>query len=142
MLYGEWSERWGREAVRVVLATDPGVDAIFCGSDQIARGVSDSLRMLGHRVPWDIALVGFDNWAPMALGADPPLTSVDMCLEEVGRVAAEHLLRAMDGEPSHGAHTVPCRLVVRGSSVPDPASAGSGRRPAGAGRRPAASGRG
>ena len=40
-------------------------------------------------IPGDVALVGFDNWEPMALGAQPPLTSVDMCLEEVGRVAAE-----------------------------------------------------
>jgi len=140
VLYGEWSERWGREAVRVVLATDPGVDAIFCGSDQIARGVSDTLRLLGYRVPADIALVGFDNWTPMALGADPPLTSVDMCLEEVGRVAAEHLLQAIDGEPSHGACTVPCRLVVRGSSVPAAAPAENGHQPAGSGRAPAGSG--
>ncbi len=123
VLYGGWTEAWGRAAVRLVLAGDPGVDGIFCGSDQIARGVSDTLRLLGHRVPDDIAIVGCDNWAPLALGADPPLTSVDPCLEEVGRVAAEHLLRAIDGEPSHGAHTVPCRLVVRGSSV---AAAGPG----------------
>src|SRR6185437_6671654 len=116
VLYGEWSERWGREAVRVVLGSSPGVDAIFCGSDQIARGVSDTLRMTGHRVPDDIAVIGFDNWAPLVIGADPPLTSVDMCLEDVGRVAAEHLLLAINGEPTHGVHTVPCQLVQRGST--------------------------
>jgi len=116
VLYGEWSERWGREAVRVVLGAGPGTDAIFCGSDQIARGVSDSLRMAGLRVPEDIAVVGFDNWIPLATGADPPLTSVDMCLEEVGRVAASRLLLAINGEPTHGVHTVPCRLVQRGST--------------------------
>jgi LacI family transcriptional regulator len=116
VLYGEWSEAWGREAARVARRTTPGVDAIFCGSDQIARGVSDTLRMIGCRVPEDIALVGFDNWSPMVDGADPPLTSVDMCLEDVGRVAAEHLLLAINGEPTHGPHTVPCRLVIRGST--------------------------
>ena len=41
-----------------------------------------------------------------------------MCLEDVGRVAAEHLLSAINGEPTHGVHTVPCRLVVRGSTDP------------------------
>ena len=46
----------------------PACDAIFCGSDQIARGVSDTLRMLGRRVPDDIALIGYDNWEPMAAG--------------------------------------------------------------------------
>jgi LacI family transcriptional regulator len=118
VLYGEWSEAWGREAARLVMQTTPGVDAIFCGSDQIARGVSDTLRLIGCRVPEDIALVGFDNWSPMVLGADPPLTSVDMCLEDIGRVAAEHLLLAINGQPTHGQHTVPCRLVTRGSTAP------------------------
>ena len=112
--YGEWSEHWGREAAGQLLADRP--DAIFCGSDQIARGVGDTLRAVGRRIPEDVALVGFDNWAPMALGALPPLTSVDMCLEDVGRVAAEHLLAAIGGQPARGVHRVPCRLVAREST--------------------------
>jgi LacI family transcriptional regulator len=113
---GEWSERWGREAAGQLLTDRPDLDAIFCGSDQIARGVGDTLRAAGRRIPDDVALVGFDNWEPMALGAQPPLTSVDMCLEEVGRAAAELLLAAIADEPAHGVRTVPSRLVVRQSS--------------------------
>ena len=114
--YGEWSEHWGREAARQLLADHPGTDAIFCGSDQIARGVADTLRDAGRTIPGDVALVGFDNWEPMAFGAQPALSSVDMCLEKVGRVAAELLLAAIADEPAHGTRTVPCRLVVRQSS--------------------------
>jgi LacI family transcriptional regulator len=114
--FGEWSERWGREAAGQLLAGQPDIDAIFCGSDQIARGVADTLRAAGRTIPGDVALVGFDNWEPMALGAQPPLTSVDMRLEEVGRVAAGLLLAAIAGEPAHGTRTVPSRLVVRESS--------------------------
>jgi LacI family transcriptional regulator len=114
--YGEWSERWGREAASRLLADYPDTDAIFCGSDQIARGVADTLRTAGRGIPGDVALVGFDNWEPMALGAQPPLSSIDMCLEEVGRAAAELLLEAIAGEPAHGVRTVPCRLVARESS--------------------------
>ncbi len=70
----------------------------------------------------------------MVLGADPPLTSVDMCLEDIGRVAAEHLLLALSGEPTHGPHTVPCRLVTRGlnqarGAMNRPAASPSGGRP-------------
>ena len=115
--FGEWSERWGREAAGQLLADFPDTDAIFCGSDQIARGAADTLREAGRTIPDDVALVGFDNWEPMALGARPPLSSVDMCLEDVGRVAAELLLAAIAGEPAHGTRTVPARLVVRESSV-------------------------
>jgi LacI family transcriptional regulator len=115
--FGEWSERWGREAADLLLAEQPQVDAIFCGSDQIARGVADTLRAAGRRIPADVALVGFDNWEPMVLGAQPPLTSIDMCLEEVGRAAADLLLAAIAGEPEYGTRTVSCRLVVRESSA-------------------------
>ncbi len=115
--FGEWSERWGREAASQLLAEKPDTDAIFCGSDQIARGVADTLREAGRAIPGDVALVGFDNWEPMALGAQPPLTSIDMCLEEIGRVAAELLLAAIAGEPAHGTRTVPSRLIVRQSSL-------------------------
>jgi LacI family transcriptional regulator len=116
VLYGEWSERWGREGANILLRSCPEVDAIFCGSDQIARGVADTLRSLGRSVPRDIALIGFDNWEPMALGSDPPLTSIDMCLEDVGRAAAEHLLAAINDTPTYGVHIVPSRLVVRDST--------------------------
>jgi LacI family transcriptional regulator len=53
-----------------------------------------------------------------------------MCLEGVGRKAAELLLAAIDGEPAHGLTTVPCRLITRASSGPHAAPAKS---PAGAG---------
>jgi LacI family transcriptional regulator len=122
VIYGEWSERWGREGAHILLSASPDVEAIFCGSDQIARGVADTLRLVGRRVPGDIALIGFDNWEPMALGSEPPLTSIDMCLEDVGRTAAEHLLSAINDRPTHGVHTVPCRLVIRESTdqIPPP----------------------
>src|SRR5436190_1638602 len=58
VLSGPWSEAHGRAAAQRLMAARPAVDAIFCGSDQIARGVIDSLRDLGVRVPDDIAVVG------------------------------------------------------------------------------------
>jgi len=112
--FGEWTEHWGREAAGLLLASRP--DAIFCGSDQIARGVTDTLRAVGRRVPDDVAIVGFDNWLPMAMGALPPLTSVDPCLEEVGRIAATRLLAAIGGQHADDVHRVPARLEIREST--------------------------
>ncbi|WP_406313382.1 LacI family transcriptional regulator [Streptosporangium sp. NBC_01639] len=120
-LFGEWSEEWGRQGADILLRAHPEVDAIFCGSDQIARGVCETLRERGRRVPDDVALVGFDNWEPMALGCRPPLTTVDMNLGEIGRVAAEHLLGAISGAPRpSGVLTVPSSLVLRESSRGNP----------------------
>jgi LacI family transcriptional regulator len=115
-LYGEWTEEWGRQATDVLLRSEADLDAIFCGNDQIARGVADALREAGRRVPDDVALVGFDNWEVIAASSRPPLTTVDMNLRELGRAAGEGLLAAIDGRPSAGLQLLPCSLVVRESS--------------------------
>jgi LacI family transcriptional regulator len=114
-LYGEWSERWGRQATDLVLHQNP--DAISCGSDQIARGVCDRLRELGRSVPEDIAVTGYDNWPVMALASRPPLTSVDLRLEDLGRRAATLLLEAIDGKPHHGVLELPTQLITRESTL-------------------------
>src|SRR5262249_45566111 len=59
VLQGPWREDWGRAAAERLIAEHPEVDAIFCGSDVLARGVADALRERGVHVPDDIALVGF-----------------------------------------------------------------------------------
>ena len=118
-LYGEWSEAWGRQAARILLRRDPELDAVFCASDQIARGLVDGLREAGRRVPREVAVVGFDNWDVMTAASRPPLTSVDMDLEGLGRDAAELLLSAIDGEPRPGVHLHPCRLAIRASTAAD-----------------------
>jgi len=117
-LHGEWTEEWGRQAADVLLRSNPGLDAIFCGNDQIARGVADMVREAGLRVPEDVALVGFDNWEVIAAATRPPLTTVDMNLRELGRAAGENLLAAIEGRRSEGLRLLPCTLVLRESSRP------------------------
>jgi LacI family transcriptional regulator len=113
---GPWSEVWGRDAVGALLDRDPAIDAIFCGSDQIARGVVDALRDRGARVPDDVAVVGFDNWQIIAAATRPPLTTVDMNLHELGRRAGKTLLDMIDGRKvASGVVRLPCSLVVRES---------------------------
>ncbi|WP_020391699.1 LacI family DNA-binding transcriptional regulator [Kribbella catacumbae] len=116
-LFGEWSERWGRQAVDVLLRSHPDLDAITCGSDQLARGVCDRLRELGKSVPADIAVTGYDNWSVMALASRPPLTSVDLQLEQLGRRTANLLLDAIAGDPQHGVLELPTQLIPRESTL-------------------------
>lgn len=117
-LSGAWSEAWGREAVgRLFGDARPGPDALFCGNDQIARGVADALREMGLAVPSDVAIVGFDNWEVMTLAARPPLTSVDMNLKALGREAGDRLIDMISGKRMGGVQRRPCTLVVRQSSV-------------------------
>ncbi|MEV7804479.1 LacI family DNA-binding transcriptional regulator [Microbispora sp. NPDC088329] len=114
--FGDWSEAWGRRVAEMVLRMAPDTDAFFCGNDQIARGVTDTLRERGVPVPEQVAVIGYDNWDTMTLAARPPLTTIDSNLTEIGRVAALRLLEAIDDNPAPGVHRVPCRLVIRDSA--------------------------
>jgi LacI family transcriptional regulator len=116
-LMGEWSERWGREAASILMRAGKPFDAIFCGSDQIARGVADALREAGRLVPEEVGIVGVDNWEVMAEGCRPSLTTIDLNLTELGHIAATKLLRAIEGHPlEQGVQLLPCRLVTRRST--------------------------
>ena len=90
-------------------------DALFCGNDQIARGAIEALREMGLAVPTDVAVVGFDNWDVMTEATRPPLTSVDMNLDALGREAGAALLEMMAGARLAGVRRLPCSLVVRDS---------------------------
>jgi LacI family transcriptional regulator len=117
-LYGEWSQGWGRHAGKVLVTGNPDLDAIFCGSDQIAAGVTQALADLGKRIPEDIAVVGYDNWEIFAADNRPTLTTIDLNLEQLATTAVEHLFNALDGQPRSGVIRQPCRLVVRESTSP------------------------
>ena len=115
-LFGSWSERWGHQAVELLWSRGEKPDGIFCGNDQIARGVVDALRERGAQVPADVSVVGFDNWEIVAKETRPPLTTVDMNLKELGRQSGIALLRLVNGEPvERGVWRLPCSLVVRSS---------------------------
>lgn len=126
VMSGPWSEAWGYAAADRVLHL--GVSAVFCGNDQIARGLIDRLRERGVRVPGDLAVVGFDNWEVVAAATRPPLTTVDMNLHDLGRQAAGRLLSLIDGPPPAAStpERLPCRLVVRESCGAGPAPPGRG----------------
>ena len=117
VLHGRWSEAWGRAAAAQLLHGDSRPDAIFCGNDQIARGVADALREAGVSVPDDIALVGFDNWNVMAEASRPPLSSIDMRLTALGAEAGRRMLAMIGGQAQQGLERLPCDLVVRDSSA-------------------------
>ncbi|GAA3022676.1 LacI family DNA-binding transcriptional regulator [Streptosporangium longisporum] len=117
-LYGAWSQRWGRQAAEMLLLTQPGLDAVFCGSDQIAAGFMEIARERGLRLPSDVAVIGYDNWEVLSAETRPLLTSVDPNLERLGHTAAQHLFAAIDGRAAPGVHSMPCRLVIRESTAP------------------------
>ena len=117
-----WSASTGERAMQELLRQEPGIDAVFAGSDQIALGALGALFAAGREVPSDVAVVGFDDM-PEAQYFRPPLTTVHQKLVEVGRSAVQQLHQLIEsrGKPSHrdeGAVTLMApELVLRASSA-------------------------
>ncbi|GAA2825286.1 LacI family DNA-binding transcriptional regulator [Kribbella solani] len=109
--FGRWREDWGAEAAAAVLAESPDVDAIFCGSDAIARGAERAVRAAGRDVPGDVSLIGVDNWEQLMHDqrTSRHLTTVDVGLEEIGRQVAAQLL---EPDPKPGIQYVAPQIVT------------------------------
>lgn len=118
------SEDDGRAAARELMALERPPTAIVGGSDQLATGLLRGLRDAGAGVPGDVALVSFDE--PVAADLlDPPMTSLDRHDHELGRMAAEALLRTLRGDDAPpGTARVPAALIVRRSCGCDLTGAG------------------
>ena len=117
VLAGPWQESWGYTAAHYLIKQDPSIDAIFCGSDQLARGAVEALQEQGVNIPDDVAIVGFDNWEPIACATRPALTTVDMNLEAIGCYVGQCLLDLLAGKLHSGTVRLPCNLVIRESSI-------------------------
>jgi len=122
VLSGPWHESWGYTAAQYLFKQDPSIDALFCGSDQLARGAVEALHELGRRIPDDVAVVGFDNWEPIASATRPALTTVDMNLQAVGQYVGQALLDLLAGKQLSGITRLPCNLIIRESSSVSSAS--------------------
>lgn len=79
------------------LADGKSADCLVCYNDVFALNVIRSLADLGCRVPEDLGMISFDN-AYFAEVNRPALTTLGHPKEEFGAMAAEKLLRMIEGE--------------------------------------------
>ena len=94
------------------------VDAIFCADDDLAAFCIAPLKAMGHRIPEDIALIGFSN-SVICQHTHPPLSSVELPAEEMTHVAIDLLLKILKKEVPYepGFHEIETGLVIRESTA-------------------------
>ncbi len=109
-------DRVGFAMTRALLATRPTLPiSIVAINDAVARGAYTALREAGLRVPQDCAVVGFgDAVAPLL---DPPLSSVWLDEEGMGRTAMNVLGALARGEAVPPLYLLKPRFVSRGSGA-------------------------
>lgn len=66
-------------------------EAIFVGGDQDAIRVISILSAMGYSIPQDVSVIGYDN-LPYSANTNPPLTTVNQPIYEIGTEAAKMVL--------------------------------------------------
>ncbi len=105
----------GERGARQLMALPEPPTAIFTISDTLALGALGALKADGWQVPQQVALAGLND-IPFAGLVNPPLTSVAMPAQRLGKEAAKMLLSLMNGEvPPETQVKLPVELVIRQS---------------------------
>ncbi|MCK9814212.1 LacI family DNA-binding transcriptional regulator [Pseudomonas sp. MAFF 302046] len=86
----------GGELFLQLLHSQPLVDAIFFGNDDLAHGALLEAMRSGIKIPEQVAVLGFND-LPSSAHMVPRLSSISTPREAIGRRAAEQMLTLMAG---------------------------------------------
>ena len=113
--YARFSEESGHEAMRDILGRGAPPTAVFATNDMVAYGAMRALDEAGLAIPGDVSVVGFDD-DYMSRYTNPPLTTMTLPAEGIGRMSADTLIHIIrGGHPQKGIHLLPTNLTVRRS---------------------------
>jgi LacI family transcriptional regulator len=115
---GDFMQPQGYQCTQTLLSLSEPPTAIFASNDIMAFGVMEAARERGLHLPADLSIIGFDD-IPQAAHMHPGLTTVHQPLEEMGRCAANLLLKYI-AEPTAEVERIelPAGLVIRESCQP------------------------
>jgi LacI family transcriptional regulator len=118
ILPGTGNRMTGLESVPRLMAMDEAPTAVVCFNDTVAFGVMHGLQKMGLRPGADVSVIGCDDVSDAALWV-PPLTTIHNQHIEMGRLAAEMMMRRIS-EPDLPMRriTLEPRLVVRETTAP------------------------
>ena len=110
----------GAAGARQLLAAGDRPSAILCGNDLAAVGALQAIEELGLRAPAGVSVIGSDDIA-MARYTNPPLTTIRIPRDVLGRRAFEALLKMHKSKARRGTESeLETELVIRRSTGPPP----------------------
>ncbi len=116
----DWAK--GRDAMRAMLEGGLDITAVVCDNDHSAAGAVEACREQGVSVPDRLSVVGFDDIS-RAKACSPPLTTVHVHKEEMGRWLVRRLVERTMNDGVKVTVALDARLIVRDSTGPVPGRA-------------------
>ena len=131
-----YNEDEGSRCALAALEDSPHVTALLCANDRLAIGAIDAIASLGLKCPEDISVTGFNDIPFLDLIA-PGLTTEQILQFDVGRIAAEILLKRMTEPDARVPETtiMPVSIIDRNSIAPPKPGRGRKMRASGRSRK-------
>lgn len=117
VLHGHLGEPGGYTAMTELLAMPSRPTAVFCFNNLVTVGALKAIRAAGLKIPTDVSILAFDDMTLFPL-VEPPITAIAQPAYEMGRAAAECLLRQLNGETDLPDVVLPATLIMRDSLAP------------------------
>lgn len=112
------SRRDGATLAAELLIADPMIDALLCGSDELALGALAALAARGIAVPDHVSVIGYGNLDDASFST-PSLTTIDPGTARLARTAIDLLAQRLAGTGGEEARRVllPVDLIRRESTL-------------------------
>jgi LacI family transcriptional regulator len=110
----------GYAAAKKILSKNKKFTALFSFNDLSAIGAIRAIQEVGLRVPEDVSVLGFDDIYAAAF-YNPALTTIRQPLFEMGKLAAQTLLKRLSGKNNvdlPSTLTVEPEIIIRNSTAP------------------------
>ncbi len=117
IVFGNFSEQSGYEAMKQLLNLKPLPTAVFASNDMMAIGAMKAIKEARLKIPEDISVIGADNNI-LSKYVEPKLTTIDQQMYLMGQKAVELMFEIINEkkytEPVE--IIVPTKLIIREST--------------------------
>ena len=122
VLLGQYEWQTGYNLCSALLQLKYPPTAIVASDDEIAIGALQAAHDLGRKVPDDLSVIGFND-IPATEFSIPPLTTVQVHMEQLGTAAADVLFQHLNHpELPTQRVTIKTRIILRSSTGRVPAA--------------------
>lgn len=112
----EFSIQNGYLETKLLLSGQNRPSAVFALSNNITLGVLKACREAGLKIPQDLSLMSFDNYAYMDY-MEPPITRVGQPVEDMATLATKILFDRIDGLSPGTSQLKLSPTIIRGESI-------------------------
>ena len=113
---GGSSKEDGKSMMQELLSLPERPDSVICSDNFLSLGAMKAIEEAGLKIPQHIGVLSFDNF-PIADLAEPPLTTVDIDVFEMGVQAGTMLFRLIDNPSAREQQIlIATRIETRGST--------------------------